>query len=146
MDPTYEIIKACIEIMKADPEISALVQNRIYDRVPEKQDGTIANNVISPYISLGSTQLFTDDFDCVDVSTISLQWHCWSWGDGESYSSATVRKLSFLIRKCLNKREVELEENGFVSLAHVMTAYNRASDGVTQQASINFEVLIDINN
>lgn len=144
MDPTFEIIKKCIEIMKADTSIAALVGSRIYDRVPEKQDGTIANNVISPYISLGNTQSFTDDYDCVDSATISLQWHCWSWGDGEAYSSALVRRLSFLVRKALHKQEIELDVNGLVSLSHVMTAYNRASDGATQQASVNFEVIIDI--
>lgn len=144
MDPTFEIIKKCIEIMKADTSIAALVGNRIYDRVPEKQDGTIANNVTSPYISLGNTQSFTDDYDCVDSATISLQWHCWSWGDGEAYSSALVRRLSFLVRKALHKQEIELNVNGLVSLSHVMTAYNRASDGATQQASVNFEVIIDI--
>jgi hypothetical protein len=146
MDPTFEIIKKCIDVMKSNAEITALVSDRIYDRVPEKQDGSLANNVISPYISLGSTQSFTDDYDCVDSATISLQWHCWSWGDGEAYSSALVRKLSFLIRKTLHNSEIELDQNGLVSLAHIMTAYNRASDGATQQASVNFEVIVDLIN
>lgn len=142
MDPTYELIKACIEVLKNDTAIAAMVQNKVFDRVPEKQDGT--PNVSSPYISLGNTNFLTEDFDCVDAATISLQFHCWSWGDGEAYSSAQVRKLSFLVRKALHKAEIELDENGFVVIAHQVTSFNRASDGVTHQATVVFEVEIDI--
>lgn len=142
MDPTYELIRECISILKADTAIAAIVGEKIYDRVPEKQDGS--PNVESPYISLGSTNFLTEDFDCVDAATISIQFNCWSWGDGEQYSSAMVRKLSFLVRKALHKREIELNQNGFVNIEHQITAYNRANDGVTHQASVGFETLVDI--
>lgn len=142
MDPTYELIKACIEVLKNDTAISAMVQNKVYDRVPEKQDGT--PSVSSPYISLGNTNFLTEDFDCIDAATISLQFHCWSWGDGEAYSSAQVRKLSFLVRRALHKAEIELQENGFVVLVHQVTSFNRASDGVTHQATVVFEAEVDI--
>jgi len=142
MDPTFELIRECISILKANTSISAIVGDKIFDRVPEKQDGT--PNVSSPYISLGSTNFLTEDFDCVDAATISLQFNCWSWGDGEAYSSAQVRKLSFLVRKALHKAEINLDENGFVAIEHQITAYNRASDGVTHQASVSFETLVDI--
>jgi hypothetical protein len=142
MDPTFELIKECIAILKADTGIQAIVANKIYDRVPENQDGT--PNVSSPYISLGNTNFLTEDFDCVDAATISVQFNCWSWGNGEEYSSALVRKLAFLVRKALHKREINLVNNAFVAIEHQITAYNRASDGVTHQASVNFETLIDI--
>jgi len=142
MDPTYELIKECIVILKADTSITDIVGERIYDRVPEKQDGT--PNVSSPYISLGTTNFLTEDFDCVDAATISLQFNCWSWGDGEEYSSALVRKLSFLLRKALHKKEINLVQNGFVAIEHQITAFNRASDGITHQASVSFETLVDI--
>lgn len=142
MDPTYELIKECIAILKADANVSSIVGAKIYDRVPEKQDGT--PNVTSPYISLGNTNFLTEDFDCVDAATISLQFHCWSWGDGEEYSSALVRKLAFFVRKALHKKDINLPQNGFVSIEHQITAYNRASDGVTHQASVSFETYIDI--
>src|SRR5215217_8343690 len=142
MDPTYELIKECINILKSDTAIAAIVGDKIYDRVPEKQDGV--PNVTSPYISVGTTSLITEDFDCVDAATIGIQFNCWSWGDGEEYSSALVRKLSFLVRKSLNKREINLDQNGFVAIRHQITAFNRASDGVTHQASVGFETLVDI--
>lgn len=142
MDPTYELIKQCIVILKSDTAVAAIVGDKIYDRVPEKQDGT--PNVSSPYISLGSTNLLTEDFDCVDAATIAIQFNCWSWGDGEQYSSALVRKLSFLVRKALHKREIDLIENGFVSIQHQITVFNTASDGITHQASVGFETLIDV--
>lgn len=142
MDPTYELIKECIVILKADTSITAIVGDKIYDRVPEKQDGT--PNVTSPYISLGTTSFLTEDFDCVDAATITIQFNCWSWGNGEEYSSALVRKLSFLVRKALHKKEINLIQNGFVAIEHQITSFNRASDGVTHQASVGFETLVDI--
>lgn len=142
MDPTYELINKCIAILSADTAIRDLVGDKIYDRVPEKQDGT--PNVTSPYISIGNSNLLTEDYDCVDAATISIQFNCWSWGEGEEYSSAQVRKLSFLVRKALNKKDIVLTHNGFVSIAHQLTTYNRASDGVTHQASVNFETEVDI--
>jgi hypothetical protein len=142
MDPTFELINKCLSILRSDTSVSSLVGDRIYDRVPEKQDGT--PNVKSPYISLGSTSFLTDDYDCVDAATIGIQFHCWSWGDGEQYSSAMVRKLAFFVRKALHKKDINLDNNGFVSIEHQITAYNRAIDGVTHQASVGFETLIDI--
>lgn len=142
MDPTFELIKACIEILKNDPGVSAIVGDKVYDRVPEKQDGT--PNVSSPYISLGNTNYLTEDFDCVDAASISLQFHCWSWGTGEAYSSVQVRKLSFAVRKALHKTEINLAENGFVAMQHQITSFNRASDGLTHQATVVFETLVDI--
>lgn len=142
MDPTFEIIKEAIALMKADSAVTSFVGERIYDRVPEKQDGT--PNVKSPYISLGATTFLSEDFDCIDAGIINLQWNCWSWGDGEEYSSALVRKLAFAVRKCLHKKEINLTDNGFVSIDHQLTAYNRARDGVTHQASLTFEVLVDV--
>lgn len=142
MDPTYEIIKKCIEILKANTVVSSFVGNRIYDRVPEKQDGT--PNVPFPYISLGNTNLITDDYECIDAVTISLQFHCWSSGDSEAYSSVEVRKLAFAVRKCLKDIDIELDENGFVSLTHQLIAYNRSANGTVWQASVSFETLIDI--
>lgn len=142
MDPTFELIAQCMQILKDDPAVSGFVSDRVYDRIPAKQDGTI--NVTSPYISLGATSLFTEDIDCIDSTSINIQFHCWSWGANEAYSSVEVRKLAFAVRKALHKAEVPLDDNGFVSLQHQTTAYNRASDGVTNQASLTFEALVDI--
>lgn len=145
MDPSLELIKACIDKMKADTAISAMVGTRIYDRVPEKQGQSGNLDVISPYISLGNTSLFTEDVDCIDTVSVNILWNCWSWGINEAYSSAEVRKLGNLVRKCLNKAEINLSVNGFVSLQHTLTNYNRANDGITNQASLSFEALIDAN-
>lgn len=147
MDPTYELIKACFDALKADPKVIHFVDDKIFDRVPEKQSGV--PNVTSPYISLGNTNLITevsDEFNCVDATSISIQFHCWSWGVDEAYGTVEVRKLANVVRKCLHKRQFDLTHNGFVSLEHQVTNFGRASDGVTNQASLTFEALIDVIN
>lgn len=142
MDPTFELINICMEILKADADVSAFVGTKVFDRIPEKQDGTI--NVTSPYISLGATSLFTEDIDCIDATSINIQFHCWSWGANEAYASVEVRKLAYAVRKALHKAEINLNNNGFVSLQHQTTAFTRANDGLTNQASLTFEALVDI--
>lgn len=146
MDPTLEIIKACMDKMKSDPTITDFVGNRIYDRVPEKSnnDGTTYPVVVSPYISLGATSLITEDYDCLDSVVINIQWNIWSWGGEEAYSSTEVRKLAFAVRKCLHKKEINLTQNGFVDLQISLINYNRAADGITNQATLTFEALVDV--
>jgi len=143
MDPTYELIKKTMDVLKENESlVTALGGPKIFDRVASMQDGT--PNVESPYISVGNSNFSTDDFDCVDATTVSLQFHVWSWGDGEAYSSAEVRKLAFLVRKALHKAELDLDTNGLVALNHVLTTFNRAPDGVTHQGVVIFEAEIDL--
>ena len=146
MDPTLEIIIACMNALKADEVVSSYVGNKIYDRVPEKRDNTgiTLPDVISPYISLGATSLITEDYDCLDSVIINIQWNVWSWGNDEAYSSAEVRKIAFAVRKCLHKIEIDLNQNGFVDLQISLINYSRAADGVTNQATLTFEALVDI--
>lgn len=144
MDPSLELIRALIEILKNDENLTEALGsgNKIFDRVPERQDGT--PNVESPYISVGTNSFNSDDYDCIDSININLNFNVWSWGDGESFSSAEVRKLAFLVRKALNKKEVNLDQNGFVAIAHNLTTFNRASDGVTHQAVVGFRAEVDV--
>lgn len=144
MDPVYEITYKCMEMLKSDPRVSSFVGANIFDRVPEDQNGNVL--VPSPYISLGSTNLTTENFDCIDAVTITIQFHCWSWGIDEAYGSVEVKKLASVVRKCLHNKDINLDNNGLVSLEHLVTAYSRASDGVTNQASLSFEAIIDAND
>lgn len=143
MDPTFELIRKCMEILRADAGISGFVGTRIYDRVPEDQDGNVT--ALSPYIAIQNANLTSEgDFDCLDIASVNISFSCYSWGDGEAYSSAQVRKLSNAVRKALNRKEIDLGVNGLVDIQHLITNYNRASDGVTWQAVVVFEVFIDI--
>lgn len=137
MDPTYELAAAVLASLKADAAVSGFVGARIYDRPP---GGTIA----SPYITLGPSDALTDDADCIDGLEITMQIDCWSWGSGEAYSSAEVRKIAGAIRAALHDAEFELAQNALVTIRHRITRYQRESDGATNRAIISITAFVEL--
>lgn len=113
-DASFELIKAMMDAMKADTSVAAFVGTRIYDRVPEKQDGT--PNVPYPYISLGPDTMIPDDFDCIDTEEITIQWDIWTNGNGEAYGSVQCRKICGAVKKVLHGADLSLPTHGLVSL------------------------------
>jgi hypothetical protein len=137
LDPTYELAAAVIARLKADAAVSGFVGTRIYDRPP---DGT----VLSPYISFGPSDATTDDAECIDGLEISMQIDCWSWGSGEAFSSAEVRKIAGAVRASLHDAEFELAQNALVTIRHRITRYQRESDGVTNRAIITITAFVEL--
>lgn len=137
MDPTYELAAAIIARLKADTMVAALVDGRVYDRPP---DGAIT----PPYISLGPSDATTDGADCIDVLEVNLQIDCWSWGSGEAFSSAQVRKLAGAVRASLHEAEFELTTNALATISHRITRYQREADGVTNRAIISVTAFVEI--
>lgn len=138
MDPTYELTAAVISRMKADTDIASFVGSRVYNRPP---DGALT----PPYITMGPSDAVTDDADCIDALEVTMQIDCWSWGSGEAYSDAQVRKLSGAVRAALHEAELVLPNNALASLRHRITRYQREADGVTNRAIISVTALIEVN-
>ncbi|SMF53304.1 Protein of unknown function [Xaviernesmea oryzae] len=138
MDPTYELAAAIVARLKADAAVAAFVGAKVYDRPP---DGTLQ----SPYISLGPSDALTDDADCVDGLEITMQIDCWSWGSGEAFSSAQVRKIAGAVRACLHEAEFPLAANALVSLRHRITRYQRESDGATNRAIVSITAFVEVH-
>lgn len=144
MDPTYELVLAAINKLRADASVAALVGTKIYDRVPERQtaNGLVAD-VSSPYVSMGPVTAVSDDADCIEALEITFQLDAWSWGDGDAYGSVEVRKIAGLIKKALHRADLTLSTNALVSIRHEMTRILRESDGVTNHAAIQFTATVE---
>lgn len=141
MDASYELILAAITKLRATTAVTALVGTKIYDRVPEKQDGT--PNVTSPYVSMGPTTTIPDDYDCVDGEEITFQIDAWSWGGGEAYGSVEVRKISDAIKRALHDADLTLANNALVTIRHELTRILRDPDGITNHAAIQFTATVE---
>lgn len=137
MDPTYELTAAIITRLKADAGVASFVAARVYDRPP---DGAAT----SPYTSMGPSDATTDDAECIDGMEITMQIDCWSWGSGEAFGSAQVRKLAGAIRACLHDAEFILANNALVTIRHRITRYQRESDGATNRAIISITAFVEI--
>ncbi|AWM24972.1 DUF3168 domain-containing protein [Sinorhizobium fredii] len=138
MDPAYELTAAVISRLKADATVASFVGSRVYNRPP---DGTLT----PPYISMGPSDALTNDADCIDGLEVTMQIDCWSWGSGEAFSDAQVRKLSGAVRAALHEAEMPLPTNALASLRHRITRYQRESDGTTNRAIISVTALLEVN-
>lgn len=139
--PDVELLAAVIARLKGDETVASYVSDRVYDRVPETTDGK--PKVTSPYISLGATTSTPSDVDCIDGEEISFQVDAWSWGDGEAYSSAEVRKIGRAIKRALHEAEFDLSSNALASLQHERSITTRAGDGVTNHAAVQFTAVVE---
>jgi hypothetical protein len=137
MDPTYELTAAIINRLKATTAVSSFVGNRVYDRPP---DGAI----IPPYISMGPSDAVSDDAECIDGLEITMQIDCWSWGSGEAFGSAQVRKLAGAVRAALHEVEFPLAQNALATISHRITRFQRESDGATNRAIVSITALVEV--
>lgn len=139
--PDYELLAAVVTRLKADAAVSALVGTKVYDRVPQKPNGQA--DVASPYLSLGPSTEVPDDADCIDGVEVTFQIDAWSWGAGEAFGSAQVRKIARAVRRSLHDAEINLTTNALVTLRHELTRVMRDPDGVTNHAAMQFTAVIE---
>lgn len=144
MEPSYDLQLAALNKLRAVAALTAIVGNKIYDRVPEKlAGGALVPDVTSPYISFGPVTSAPDDADCIDGEEITFQIDVWSWGAGLAYGSVQARQIAGLVKKALHKADLDLSTNALVSIRHEMTRILRESDGVTNHAAIQFTATVE---
>jgi hypothetical protein len=119
MDASFELIRAALDTLRASPAVTALVGQRLYDRVPEKQDGT--PNVAFPYVSLGPSTSIPRDYDCLFGEEITIQFDAWTNGPGEAFGSVQCRKICDAVKRALHEAELTLQDNALVTLNWEMT-------------------------
>lgn len=114
MDASVELLTAALNRLRATTAVTMFVGQRIFDRVPEQQDGTPA--VAWPYISLGPSSAIPDDYDCVDGEEITIQFDVWTSGSDEAFGSTQCRKISGAVKRALHDVDLALTVNALVTL------------------------------
>jgi len=137
MDAGFELYAAIIARLKASAAVSAFVGNRVYDRVPSDPKPS------SPYISMGPSDATQDDAECIAAQDIVIQIDIWSWGAGEAFGSAEVRKISGAVGDALHEAPIVLSNNALVMIEHRVTRVMRDPDGVTNHAAMSFSAFIE---
>lgn len=122
---------AIVDALKADAALNAVLQKRVFDRVPE--------NVALPYISIGPAQMTEDDADCMDGAEVFQQVDVWSKEPGYT----ECKKIGGLVRKALHRLTVT--RDGFTfQIEHRFTTEQRDGDGITSHGILSFRALIDM--
>lgn len=135
MSPDLELQGVIIARLKADPDVSALVEQRVYDKVPDAPT--------FPYVSLGPTEELSDDATCGDGTltgfAITLQIDCWS----RTVGFPEVKRVADAVRRALVGEELALNENALVYFEHRITRTLRDPDGLTSHAALTFEAFAE---
>lgn len=118
MDASYDLILAAVTRLRETPEVAGFVANRIFDRVPERQDGS--PNVTYPYISIGPSTSIPDDYDCIVGEEVTIQFDVWSSGAGEAFGTVECRKICGAVKRALHDTDLALTANALASLQLVL--------------------------
>lgn len=134
VDPALPLQDAIVAALKADPAVSAIVADRVYDFPP-----TGPNGPTKPYVTFGPFQMLPEHADCLDGGETFITLDAWAAGP----STAGVKLLGAAIVAALDEAELTLDGNRLVGLALEQTNYLREPDGLTTHASITMRALTD---
>jgi len=131
--PRYQLQKVIVQRLKADGQVAAYVDGRIYDDVPADRE------VEFPYISIGAVAIRSRQADCLDLVEVTFQLDVWSRAPGMEELS----EIAEAVRTALHDKDLELETHACVYMLHEQTHELYDPDGVTTHAALSFEATIE---
>ena len=129
--PTYELQRRIVTLLKASPELNALIGGRIYDRVPDSPT--------FPYVSFGPSDEVSDDADCIDGFEVTMQLDVWSRAVG----FPECRRIVDAVRKALPEDGILLADNALVTFNHRISRVFRDPDGLTSHGAMTFVAFVE---
>jgi hypothetical protein len=135
-DAAHELQVAIVGALRADSNLIALVDSRVYDRVPVA-DGKISATF--PYISFGPVQDLPEGADCVDASELVIQIDVWSRDPGFREG----RMVAKAVKNALDEETLQLTDNALVYFTFSGRRDERAPDGLTTLIVCTFRAGIE---
>lgn len=130
-DPSLDLQKAIVAVLKADAGVNALIAGRIYDAVPQ--------NAVKPYVSFGPFQLLPEHGDCLDGGESFLQIDAWASGP----DSVQVKKLGAALAVALDDAQFALDTQRLVLIEVDQIQYLREPDNITAHAVLTVRAHTD---
>lgn len=122
IDASLPLQAAVVKALNEDPDLTALIGGRVYDRVPV--------NPVSPYITIGDAQIVDDSSACLSIAEYSIQIDAWS----EAVGYPEVKQIGALAAKVL---DAALPMDGFaIVIRRIRLRYGRERDNLTSRAFI----------
>ncbi|ADH87358.1 conserved hypothetical protein [Ancylobacter novellus DSM 506] len=137
IDPVLELQGVITARLKANDDLRALIDRRVYDSVPRDRDGGVTAKF--PYVSFGPTTELQDDADCIAATEFTLQIDAWSREPG----FPEVRRIAKAVKAALHEQEITLAENALATFEWWRADVIRAPDGITSHAAITFRGVIE---
>lgn len=131
--PANELQAAIYEILLADTAVNALVDDRVFDRVPKSGD-------VPPYITFGPSDEVEDEMVCITSAEHSLQIDVWSEKQG---GFKECKEITFAVKKALHEIEIDLPTHALVQIRVARRLHLREPDGITSHGVLTIEADIE---
>ena len=126
-----ELQGAIVQRLKADAQVTALVNGRIYDQIP--------SGATFPYVSYGPGTFVRDDADCINGFQSFVQLDVWSRAVG----NPEALKIADAVERALHNVDLALPTNALVFFNHVQSDPARDPDGLTTHVIMRFEGFVE---
>lgn len=130
-DPALDMLAALVAALKAEPSVSAIASDRVYDRVPQR--------VQYPCLQVRDIQVLNDDAECVDGFEIFADVHVWS----RAYGTPETRRLCSAAHTAIHNATLPLANFSLVEIRHESTRVLDDPDGETSHGIVTFRALVD---
>lgn len=124
---SLELQGAIVGRLKTTPELTALVDQKIYDIAPAKAQ--------TPYVVIGDFDDHRADVTCVRSMKIYATLHVWSAHVGGFMEAKQVAEA---VVDALHNIPLVLATNRLISLEHIRTRAMRDLDGIHSHAVLEF--------
>lgn len=143
ISPSLEIQGLIVATLKADAAVSSLV-NGVFDVPPQDANTGLPTDAAwgakLAYISLGPTDINTDDADCILGEEHNVQIDVWS----RTVGSVGCKKICDAVKRALHERDdLALADNALVEIQLTQYQIMRDPDGETAHGAMQFTVTIE---
>lgn len=132
-DPSADIQAAIAALLLADPDIKALVKDRVFDRIENVPE--------LPYITIGEAQVIPELAECTDAAESRITIHTWS----RFKTFKAVKSLGKIIIRLLHDGDLAISDGNVQSMLLESARYLRDPDGLTSHGVLTFSLLTDAN-
>lgn len=132
MSPSVELQTLIFETLSADDDLSALVEDRIFDRMPSEGD--------YPCITFGPSEYVDDDSICITGRVETLQIDCWTRFQGRL---RPCREIADAVKKAIHKADLELFVNALIRIQVDGVRVFGEPDGVTAHGVVTVVATIE---
>lgn len=133
--PTNELQAFIYQRITSDPDIVALVGDRVYDDLPVAE-------VPYPFISFGQINALEDDAECITSTEYFFMVHVWTRIDG----NRQVNELCDLVKRRLHRIDTTaaFTEHALASIwVQTIDIIPDPQDAITRQGVIRVEALVE---
>ena len=136
-DASYELQQAIVRALRASSDIAALIEDRVYDRIPTENGEIVAK---FPFVSFGPEQDIPEHADCIDGGDIVLQIDVWSREPGHK----EAKSIADVIRATLNDAALIIRGGAtLIDIRYLATDFSREPDGQTFRARLTFRAVTE---